>query len=97
ERKHYDVALVDVYSGPAFLWVEAVCHVLRHIGKPYILTLHGGNLPAFAQRWPRRVRRVLRFANMITTPSRYLQNAFRDVRNDIVLLPNPLDIAHYPF
>src|SRR4051812_9457515 len=58
-RHAYDVAAVAVYSGSAFRWAEAVCAVLRAAGKPYVLTLHGGNLPAFAAAHPVRVRRVL--------------------------------------
>ena len=51
-RNEYRLAQVDVYSGPSFLWAEAVCAVLRRAGKPYVLTLHGGALPDFARRWP---------------------------------------------
>src|SRR5690554_5768351 len=40
-RKQYDVAQVDVYSGPSFLWAEAVCQLLNHLEKPYVLTLRG--------------------------------------------------------
>src|SRR4051812_4267362 len=50
-RQKYAVAQVDVFSGPAFFWAEAVCALLRRLGKPYVLTLHGGNLPEFAKRW----------------------------------------------
>ena len=97
QRYHYGVAQVDVYSGPAFLWAEVVCWVLRWANKPYVLTLHGGNLPAFAQRWPGRVRRLLRSAVAVTTPSRYLLEKLHSFGNDLQLLPNPLDLSHYPF
>ncbi|MGQ9569189.1 MAG: glycosyltransferase, partial [Anaerolineae bacterium] len=97
-RRHdYDVAHVEVYSGPAFLWAEAVCAVLRRAGKSYILTLHGGNLPAFARRWPGRVRRLLASAVAVTTPSRYLLDKMAPYRGDLLLIPNPLDISRYPF
>jgi len=98
KRRHeYAAADVDVYSGPSFLWAEAVCWVLRRAGKPYVLTLHGGALPAFARRWPGRVRRLLRSAAAVTTPSRYLWEQMRLYRPDLRLLPNPLDIKCYPF
>ena len=45
DRGRYQVAQVDVFSGRAFLWAEAVCWTLRRAGKPYALTLHGGGLP----------------------------------------------------
>jgi glycosyltransferase involved in cell wall biosynthesis len=98
KRRHeYAVAQVDVYSGPSFLWAEAVCWVLRRAGKPYVLTLHGGALPSFARRWPGRVCRLLQSAAAVTTPSRYLQEQMRRYRPDLRLLPNPVDIGYYPF
>ena len=52
KRRHeYSVAQVAVFSGPAFIWAEVVCAALRLIGKPYVLTLHGGNLPQFARTY----------------------------------------------
>jgi glycosyltransferase involved in cell wall biosynthesis len=88
---------VDVFSGPAFIWAELVCQTLRVAGKPYILTLHGGNLPAFAQRWPTRVKRLLRSASAVTTPSRYLLEQMAEYHPGLQLLPNPLTITAYSF
>lgn len=96
-RREYVVANVEVFSGMAFCWAEIVCFLLRRLGKPYILTLHGGNLPGFARRWPGRVRRLLRSARFVTTPSRYLLEQLSDYRSDLVLLPNPLNLQAYPF
>ncbi len=83
-RHKYGVAQVDVYSGPAFFWAEAVCWTLRRLGKPYVLTLHGGNLPEFAKRWPGRVGRLLRSARVVTAPSAYLKEQFPDVQLTMV-------------
>jgi glycosyltransferase involved in cell wall biosynthesis len=96
-RREYDVAQVDVYSGPSFLWAEAVAWSLRRADKPYILTLHGGNLPDFARRWPGRVRRLLNSAAAVTAPSPYLLEAMKSYRSHLLLLPNPLDLQRYPF
>jgi len=96
-RGGYTVAQVDVYSGPSFIWAEGVCWLLRRLGKPFALTLHGGNLPAFARRWPRRVRRLLRSASAVTTPSRYLQQALSSYHTDLRFVPNAIDLAAYPF
>lgn len=96
-RADYDVAVVDVYSGAAFVWAEAVATALHAAGRPYVLTLHGGNLPAFAARWPRRVRRLLRGADTVTTPSKYLRDRLRHVRSDLALVPNAIEIGSYPF
>lgn len=95
-RNDYSVAQVAVFSGPAFAWAEAVCGVLRALGKPYILTLHGGSLPQFAADSPRRVRRLLRSASVVTAPSAFLQEEMVAYRPDLALVPNPLFIERYP-
>jgi glycosyltransferase involved in cell wall biosynthesis len=97
ERTRYDVALVDVYSGPAFFWGEAVCSLLRWLRKPYVLTLHGGNLPVFAEHRRLRVARHLKGARVVTTPSAYLLERMRPYRGDLRLLPNPIEIENYSF
>jgi len=71
--------------------------VLRRLGKPYMVTLHGGNLPHFARRWPRRVRRLLRSAAAVTTPSPYLLEQMKPYRFDLHLLPNSLNLKEYRF
>ena len=94
-RNEYTLAQVDVFSGPAFLWAEAACATIQRAGKPYVLTLRGGGLPAFAERWPRRVGRLLQSAAAVTTPSRYLLEQMSPYRCDLSLLPNPLDLNSY--
>lgn len=97
KRQRYSVAQVDVYSGLAFSLAEIACWVLRCAGKPYILTLRGGNLPVFAYRWPGRVQGLLSSAVLVTTPSRYLLEKLGHFRGDLRLLPNPLDLHNYEF
>jgi len=97
ERSRYRVAHLEVFSGAAFFWAEVVCKNLRLLGKPYILTLHGGNLPAFARRWPGRVRRLLTSARIIVTPSRYLLAELQEYGGRFQLIPNPLDLSAYPY
>lgn len=96
-RREYDVAHVDVFSGRAFAWAEAVCRLLRLLGKPYVLTLRGGGLPEFARTSPARVRRLLSSAESVTTPSRFLLENMLLYRPDLRLLPNPLDLRRYSY
>ena len=97
QRNRYNVAQVDVYSGPSFWWAELVCWALRNLRKPYVLTLHGGNLPTFAQRHGKRVQRLLQTAPVVTTPSAYLFEHMRPYRQNLVRLPNSLELSKYPF
>src|SRR5438270_4967683 len=71
KRHEYCVAQIDVYGSAAFAWAETTSWLLRRLGKPYVLTLHGGSLPEFGKRWPGRLRSLLRSAAEVTTPSRY--------------------------
>lgn len=96
-RRHFDVAQVDVFSGLAFFWAEAAAWSLGRLGKPFVLTLHGGLLPEMAQRWPGRVTRLLSRARAVTTPSAYLQRTLSPYRDDLLLVPNPLDLGRYPY
>ncbi len=96
-RNKYAIAHVDVFSGPAFIWAEAVCLALRRVGKPYILTLRGGNLPEFSKIHRGRVQRLLKSAAAVTAPSNYLAESMKPFREDIILLPNPIHIRNYPF
>lgn len=94
-RHTYDVAQVDVYSGHAFRWAEWVTRLLEAIGKPFVLTLRGGNLPEFTRRHPRRLTRLLSKAAAVTAPSSYLAEALRNVRSDVLVIPNPLALEKY--
>ncbi|MCP9496445.1 MAG: glycosyltransferase family 4 protein [Pyrinomonadaceae bacterium MAG19_C2-C3] len=96
-RRDYEVAIVEVFSGLAFGWAEAACATLRLAGKPYVLALHGGNLPRFAARHPRRVRRLLSSAAAVVAPSGYLLEGMMPYRTDVQLMPNPLDVKLYEF
>lgn len=72
DHSRYDVALADVFSGPAFLWAEAVVLSLRALRKKFVFVLHGGNLSEFARLWPSRVRRPLDEAVAGASPPAYL-------------------------
>src|SRR5690606_23304584 len=97
DRHSYNVAIVDVFSGSAFTWAELIGFLLRGMGKPHVLTLRGGNLPRFANKWPGRVRRLLKGASAVTTPSAYLKEEMRQYRADIRVISNPIDLRKCPF
>jgi glycosyltransferase involved in cell wall biosynthesis len=96
-RQEYNLALIEVYSGPAFLWAEGASWSVTWSGKPFILILHGGNLPNFAGRWPKRMRRLLSQASWVTTPSMHIREKLTPYLNGIQYLPNGLDLQNYAF
>ncbi|MGQ9918987.1 MAG: glycosyltransferase family 4 protein [Bryobacteraceae bacterium] len=96
-RGTYGVALIDVYSGQAFLWAEAAARAARARGKRVVLALHGGRLPEFAARHGARVERLLAAADAVVAPSGYLRDALARWRAGIVVLPNAIELERYPF
>jgi glycosyltransferase involved in cell wall biosynthesis len=96
-RWGYDLAVVDLYSGRAFVWGEALSFLLAALRCPFVLVLHGGGLPDFAKRYPQRVKACLTKATVVTTPSRYLIEQMRPYRADLRLLPNPLNLNAYRY
>lgn len=96
-RSEFDVAVVDVYSGRAFRWAELAAALLRRRRCPFVFVLRGGGLAGFAGRHPARTRRCLRKADVVAVPSRFLLEGMRPYRDDLLLLPNPVDLPRYPF
>ena len=96
-RRDYDVACVDVYSGAAFVWAVAVCSLLRMLGKPYVLSLHGGGLPEFALRWGRSLHKLAANSAGVVAQSGYLAACLPEDKSLVVEIPNGIDIGLYPF
>ena len=96
-QDQYQVAGVDVFSGKAFLFASLSGSLLKAVGKPFVLTLHGGNLPAFAKAHGQRVRSLLSKADAVVAPSGYLQSALAPYHDGIRLIPNALEIRNYPY
>ncbi len=96
-RGDFDLVQIDLFSGSAFVWAEIVASALQAIQRPFALTLHGGLLPEFSARYPGRVRRLLRSAAVVTSPSAFLAERMREFRSDIEVLPNPLDLERFEF
>lgn len=96
-RNQFKIATIDTFSGPSFFWAEVIGFTLRKLGKPFVLILHGGDLPNFSRRHQQRVIRLFKSAAAITVPSKYLLEQMQPYCSDILLLPNPIDIQKYKF
>jgi len=97
EGREARVAQVDLFSGRAFLWAEYAALLLKLFRVPYVLTAHGGGLPDYVKRWPRRAQRLLTGAAAVTAPSGFLLRELAPLRSDIRLIPNGMDLTSYRF
>lgn len=93
QRQKYGLAQIDVFSSRAFLYTNFCSFLLKLIRKKIVMTLHGGGLIEFADRHPQRLKRVLSRAAVVVTPSIFLQRNLAFLRNDIHLIPNPIDFS----
>lgn len=95
-RREIDIALIEVYSGRAFMVADVASAVGRSMGYKIILALHGGNLPNFVKRHPGWTRRVLSRAHALVAPSEYLAETARGLGLPVVIIPNVIDLNCYP-
>jgi glycosyltransferase involved in cell wall biosynthesis len=96
-RHDFDVAVVMVFSGRAFAYTDLATFVSRRLGKQVVVTLHGGNLPGFAQRHQVWVERVLGRAHAVVAPSAYLARSFARRGAPVRVIPNVLQVGAYPY
>ena len=97
KRSDYNLAQIDVYSGRAFLWAEISKALLMFLKKPFVLTLHGGNLPKFSESRKERVEKFFKEAVFVTAPSAYLAKEMEPYYPNIKIIPNGIDLQRFPF
>ena len=97
KKNQYDLAQIDVFSGNAFIFAESCARLLTILKKPIVLTLHGGGLPSFARRHPKRVAGLLSLASVVVTPSPYLRQRLAAYDSHIRVIHNGIDISSIPY
>ncbi len=97
KRREYDLAQIDVFSGKAFFFAECCARLLKCLKVPFVLTLHGGGLPSFAEQFPKRVAQLFALVSDIVTPSPFLQQSLRSYHSQIKIIPNGIEISAIVF
>lgn len=96
-RKQIDVIVLMVFSGPSFGMADIASLLARKLGKPLILWLHGGNLPAFSHQYTKWIQHVYRRGQAIISPSGYLADATRQLGFEVQVIPNLISLDSYPY
>jgi glycosyltransferase involved in cell wall biosynthesis len=94
-RGAFDIALVEVYSGPSFVWAETTTLAARARGRRVVLALHGGLLPEWSQGKERRIRRLFDSSNAIVTPSRSLARWVATLGAQATVIENPIELDRF--
>jgi glycosyltransferase involved in cell wall biosynthesis len=97
--RSYDLAVIDLYSGRAFIIGEVLSMALKALRRPFVFVLRGGALPEYSARHPRRVKACLERAALVVAPSPYLLGEMPSFAQthfaQMQLIPNALDLTSY--
>jgi len=88
---------IDVFSGRAFRFASIISFIAVLRNKRVIMTLHGGALPEYTNGKKKFVKRVLKRANYLQTPSKYLKEYYGSIGISVHYLPNPIDLKRFPY
>ncbi|MCR9134049.1 MAG: glycosyltransferase family 4 protein [bacterium] len=91
------LVLIDVYSNLAFAFAFVFSSLSWLFRKPYVLFLHGGDLPVRYQRSTVIFSFILSRAEKIVVPSNYLAQYFTNLGFAVQVIPNFIEIQNYPF
>jgi glycosyltransferase involved in cell wall biosynthesis len=82
-----------------FFWITLPAIILIKIrGKKIILNARGGGAQAFFKRWKWIVKPVIQRCEMVTTPSGFLQDIFKEQLGMMpVVIPNIADFKQFRF
>lgn len=94
---NYDILHIDTFSGSAFKIAETSSSIGHFRQKRIIMTLHGGKLPEFYNKYPQRVKKAFAKGDYIQTPSLYLQDFFAKQNIHLEYLPNSIELDRFPY
>lgn len=97
EHRRIDILILDTYSGPSFVVADIVSQLSRYFNLPLIMYLHGGSIPEFMESFPRWSKRVLKRADILLAPSKFLARAVEPYGFKARIIPNVIDLSAYPY
>jgi len=97
-HRHFNYVLIDTYSTNAFWFAWFSAKLCQAFNIPYIMFLHGGNLPERLKSHSQYAKDIFRKAVLNICPSAYLYETFRNEGfTNLKIIPNSLDIENYTF
>lgn len=97
KRKQFDLVMLEVYSGLYFIIAHLAGSLCRAFNIPLIMVLHGGELPGFAERFPRWTRNVFFKADLMVAPSQFMADRIGTLGFPIRVISNVVDLAPYTY
>ncbi|HRE40178.1 MAG TPA: glycosyltransferase family 4 protein [Ignavibacteria bacterium] len=93
----YDVLILQVYGNFSFYFEDFISLISKLSGKKIIYTIHGGSFGEFFDKNRNWVTRVLKRADVITTPSDFLRIILEKRGFTSTVIPNIINFKEYHF
>jgi glycosyltransferase involved in cell wall biosynthesis len=93
--RRYELILIQCYGQLAFVLEDICTAIAKNFNKKIIITIHGGAFFEFYQNNPKWVKKVLFRANIITTPSMFLQEKLKVDIGYIKYIPNAISLNNF--
>jgi len=88
-----DLVIIDVFSTWAFYFAVTVSRIASFVDIPYLLILHGGNLPSRFNSSYKISKKILENAKLIISPSDYLASTVNNLFGlNVLIIPNLIDV-----
>ena len=98
QSRKFSLAIVPLFgTRPSFIWQELATRLLRLLGKPYIIVVHGGSIPERMKQQSDPFIKALQRADKIVCPSGFLQFHLRQYGLESVVIENVLELSAYRF
>ena len=92
-----DISFMDIYSSRVILQSYIISKILTYRREKYIAVLHGGGI---LDRYPvikKYLEPILQNSQTVISPSLYLQDGLSKHGLKVHYLPNPLNLAIFPY
>lgn len=96
-RRKFDIALVQVFSGLSFYWQFIAGFIIKAMGKKLVLTMHGGGIPEAMKRRPKTHIAFFKRADLITCPSEFIVSTLKGYGVESLLVENVVRLDKFPF
>ena len=98
KMRSVDLVLIDTYSTLNFYYALVISQLCRLFKIPYVLILHGGQLPNRLKHNPLYSRLMFKNSQVNVSPSKYLIEAFKSFGyENLKYIPNAIHLEEYPF
>lgn len=97
-RNKISVAILPLYGTTnSIRWYKSLALILKIFEKRIICVVHGGSIPEQLEKGETKFDKIFSKADIIVTPSSFIQQALRKKNISALIIKNPLTTTKYNF